>query len=151
MSTAPEPRRGPAFWVAFAIGWCVIAFGAVGLVGAKGGWRGAAEVGAWVAAGHLLHDVVVLPVACLVGFGVARVVGPVWRVPVQAGLVASAVVLAVAYPALRGFGRKRSNPSLLPLDYTTATATVIAVAWALVGLWCAALAWRRRSTRSKEA
>jgi hypothetical protein len=141
-------RRRTGFWIACVVGWCVIGYGIVGLVGAKGGAREAWEVAAWVAGGHVVHDLVVLPLTVLVGFGVARLVGPPWRGPVRAGLMASAVIVAVAYPALRGFGRKPGNPSVLPLDYATATLTVLGVAWAIVALWVSTRVWRRRATRS---
>jgi hypothetical protein len=132
-------------------GWAVIAFGVLGLVGSKNGLRGAFEVGAWVAGGHLIHDAILVPVTVAVGLVVARVVGPRFRAPVRAGLIASACVVAVVYPALRGFGRKPNNPTVLPLDYTSAVLVALAVVWGLVVVWIAVLqgqAWRRRRRRA---
>ncbi len=73
------------------------------------------------------------------------------QAPVRAGLIASAVVVAVAFPAWGGFGRKANNPSVLPLDYTTATLTVIGVVWVLVAVWLATRIVRRAHETSGRA
>ena len=54
-----------------------------------------------------------------------------WRWPIRAAAIGSAIVLAVSYPALRGFGRETApgNATVLPLDYTTAVLTVLSVIW----------------------
>ena len=133
-----EASRGVGFWVATVVGWSVIAFGIVGL------WRGrgmgtAFDVATWVVAGNVVHDVVIVPVALLIGTALALVVRRPYRIPVCLGLAASALAVAVGYPALRGFGAKRSNPTLLPLDYRSAVLTVLVVIWGLVAVWCAVL------------
>jgi hypothetical protein len=63
---------------------------------------------------------------------------------VRAGLFASAVLLLVAWPALRGYGRDHvpDNPSVAPLHYGTAVATVLAVVWVAVAVWILAAATR---------
>jgi hypothetical protein len=139
-------RRGPtgaAFWIATAIGWAVIAFGIAGLVNRLGA-RGTFDVGAWVVAGNVVHDAVIAPLVFAIGTGLALVMRPPWRAPLAAGLFASALVVAVAYPALRGFGRKPNNPSMLPLDYGTAVVTVLAVVWSCVVVWYVLLVVARR-------
>ena len=144
MSRERDAGRGAGFWVALAIGWCIIGYGVVGVSRAKDGFGGALDVAAWVAAGHAVHDLLIAPAVFLVGITVGQLVRVRWRAPLQAGLVARAVVIAVAYPAIRGFGRKPRNPSVLPLDYTTATLTAVGVVWGLVLAWLAARALHRR-------
>lgn len=62
---------------------------------------------------------------------------PPWRAPIQAGLVATGVTLAIAWPGLRGYGRHivPDNPSVQPLNYATATLTVLGVIWGVVAIW----------------
>ncbi|HEX6311569.1 MAG TPA: TIGR04282 family arsenosugar biosynthesis glycosyltransferase [Acidimicrobiia bacterium] len=139
---------GWQFWAGLAAGIPVMAFGVGWVLGHPG--RGKpVELAKWVVGADLLHDAVLAPVACLVGvLVVARLPGTV-RAPVRAGLFTSAIVFAVGYPALRGFGRNPTNPTELPLDYATAVATALGVVWVLVGLWWAVAVWTtRRSTRS---
>jgi hypothetical protein len=130
------PRFGRAFWIALPIGAALMAFGAVGLVGDTGVGAGV-EVGGWLVGADVAHDFVLAPFACLVGVAVARAL-PRWcRAPTQAALLTSGVLLIVVFPALRGFGRDQvpDNPSVQPLDYTTATLTALAVVWAAAGMW----------------
>jgi hypothetical protein len=141
--TEPRGPRGAAFWVACVAGWAVITFGAFGLVDQRG-VRSAFDVGVWVVGGNVVHDALVVPI--VLGFGVflAVVLQPPWRAPMCAGLATTALVVAIAYPALRGFGRKPKNPTVLPLDYTSAVLTALAVVWALVALWYGVIAITRR-------
>jgi hypothetical protein len=144
--SATHRRYGPAFWVACVIGWSVIVFGVAGLLDRLGA-RGTIDVGVWVVGGNLVHDAIIAPLGLLLALAVALVVHRPWRAPLAAGVVTSAIVVAVAYPALRGFGRKPRNPSVLPLDYDRAVLTVLAVVWGLVALWCGVLVVRRLRTR----
>jgi hypothetical protein len=130
------PGYGRAFWIALPLGAAVMAFGVIGLV-ADVGLSGGVDVGRWFVGADLAHDFVLAPLACLVGAAVARVL-PRWcRAPVQAALLTSGVLLVVVSPALRGFGRDTvpDNETVQPLDYTTATLTVLGVVWALAALW----------------
>ena len=130
------PRYGRAFWIALPIGAGLMVFGAVGLLGDLGVGAGV-KVGAWLVGADVAHDFVLAPLACLVGAAVARAL-PRWcRAPVQAALLTSAVLLIVVFPALRGFGRDQvpDNPSVQPLDYTTATLTALAVVGSAAGVW----------------
>jgi hypothetical protein len=136
-------RRGAGFWIALVVGWAVIGYALVGLVSSRQGLDGAVRVGVWIAAGHLAHDLLVAPVIVIVGIGVARLVGPRWRPPIWFGLGASAVVIGVAYPALRGYGRNPANPSMLPLHYPSAVLTVLAVVWGVALVWLAVRARAR--------
>ena len=65
----------------------------------------------------LVHDLVLAPIACLVGLAVGRLLPWPAKGPVAAGLFVSATVSAVAWPALRGYGRLPGDPSALPGNY----------------------------------
>jgi hypothetical protein len=127
---------GPRFWIALAIGGALIAYGAAGLV-ANLGVRAAANVAAWLAGANLIDDLILLPLASLAGAILTRFLPQVWRAPVRVALLTTAVVLIVAYPALRGYGRDHvpDNPSVDPLNYATATATALAAVWAAAAGW----------------
>jgi hypothetical protein len=130
------PTYGRAYWVALAIGAGVMAYGGIGLVGDTGVGP-SADVAAWLVGADVAHDFVLAPLACFIGAGVARFL-PRWcRAPVQAALLTTGVLLIVVFPALRGYGRDQvpDNPSVQPLDYTTATLTALAVVWAGAALW----------------
>jgi len=127
---------GRTFWVAVAIGAAVMVYGALGLV-SDAGFGASTKVAAWLVGADVANDFVLAPLACLVGVAVARVL-PRWcRAPVQAALLTTGVLLVVVFPALRGYGRDTvpDNPSVQPLDYTTATLTALAVVWAAAGVW----------------
>jgi hypothetical protein len=133
MSTPPYTRT---YWVALVIGAAVMAYGAVGLLGDTG-LGASVDVGVWLVGADVAHDFVLAPLACLIGAAAARLL-PRWcRAPVQAALLTSGVLLIVVFPALRGYGRDQvpDNPSVQPLDYTTATLTALAVVWAAAAAW----------------
>jgi len=77
--------------------------------------------------GDLVHDLLVAPLAALVAFVVLRRVPSIVRAPLRAALFGSAVVIAIAYPGIRHFGRMRApdNKTVQPLNYATATLTVV--------------------------
>jgi hypothetical protein len=131
-----RPVYGRAFWIAVAIGAAGMAYGAIGLM-SDIGLGASTDVAVWLIGADVAHDFVLAPLACLVGTAVARAL-PRWcRAPVQAALLTTGVLLIVVSPALRGFGRDHvpDNPSVQPLDYTTATLTALAVVWAVAAVW----------------
>lgn len=133
MSAPPYTRT---YRVALAIGAAVMAYGAAGLLGDTG-LGASVDVGVWLVGADVAHDFVLAPLACLIGAAAARLL-PRWcRAPVQAALLTSGVLLIVVFPALRGYGRDQvpDNPSVQPLDYTTATLTALAVVWAAAAAW----------------
>jgi hypothetical protein len=143
MST-DRSAHGPVFWLGAVIGLAVMAYGGRGLLADADATR-PAWYATWLVGADLLHDVVLAPVVLLVGAAVARVVPDRVRVPVRFGLFAGAVVVAIAWPALRGYGRATvpDNPSVQPLDYATALATALAVVAGIAALWAVSLVVRR--------
>jgi hypothetical protein len=130
------PEYGTRFWIAFAVGGAVIAFGVIGML-VDIGVRAGADVAAWLAGVNVVDDLLLAPGACVVGAVLARVLPEPWRAPVRAALLTTAVVLLVAFPALRGYGRDQvpDNDSVDPLNYATATVTVLAAVWAAATAW----------------
>jgi hypothetical protein len=129
-------RYTRAFWIALPAGAALMAFGVVGLV-QDTGVSAAADVGFWLAGADLAHDFVLAPLACLIGFAVARALPDRCRAPVRAALLTTGVLLIVVFPALREYGRDQvpDNPSVQPLDYTTSTLTALAIVWAAAAVW----------------
>jgi uncharacterized membrane protein YoaK (UPF0700 family) len=119
-----------------AIGAAVMAYGAIGLIGAAG-FGASANVVAWLIGSDVAHDFVLAPLAYMIGAVAARLLPRPFRAPVQAALLTTGVLLIVVFPALRGYGRDTvpDNPSVQPLDYTTSTLTALAVVWAAAGVW----------------
>jgi len=96
--------------------------------------------------GDIVHDFVVAPIAAVIGIIVIRRAPSITRAPLRAALFGSAVVVAVAWPALRGYGRMRTpdNASVQPLNYATAVATVVGVVWVISALWLGVIWLRER-------
>jgi hypothetical protein len=107
--------------------------------------------------GDLVHDFLIAPVAGAIAFVLLRRAPSGARAPVRFALFTSAVVVAIAWPALRGYGRMRApdNKSVQPLNYATAVGTVIATIFVVSVLWlvahATAQARRRVSARGRNA
>lgn len=93
------------------------------------------EIAVWLAAGVVLHDVVVAG-AVLGGVALGRRVLPTpWRAPATLALVVWGGVTLMAVPVLGRFGARADNPTLLDRPYlgtwvalTVLTVVVVAVA-----------------------
>lgn len=140
-------RHGVRFWIAFAVGGAVMAFGV------RGALQHAAathprDLFIWLVGAGLLHDLVVAPLICATGLLLAHFLAEPWRTPVRAGLILSALVVLVGWPGLRMYGRDRvpDNLSAQPLDYSTAVLTVLAVVWLSVAVWTLLRVRARRAT-----
>jgi hypothetical protein len=140
-------RHGARFWICCAVGLAAMVYGAAGFLD-RAPFSVGTTVVAWVVGADLLHDLVIAPLVCVIGFVLAGRLPQLLRWPVRAAALTSAVVLVVAYPALRGFGRDTApgNRSVQPLDYPTAVATVLAVVWGLALLWVL-VAWLGQRSR----
>lgn len=96
----------------------------------------------WVTAA-VIHDVVVAPAALAVGWLVARFAPRAVKAPLQAALILSAILVAMTWPALRGYGRIPSNPTYLPRQYGTGLALTLLLVWGACGVWAAVRHVRR--------
>ena len=127
----------PTFWIALVVGWAVIGIGIRGALDEHVLTHPAALM-RWIGGGLIVHDGVWVPLTLLVGAALARLVRGPARGPLLWATATAAVFVAVAWPFVRGYGRKPDNPSLLPRNYATglfvylAVIAVIAAAWWLI-------------------
>ena len=121
------------FWISAAIGWAVIGWGVMGIFANSLDTR-PSNLAKFVVGGALLHDLLVAPVAVLVGVLIARAVPPRARGPVQAALAVSAIVAVFAYPLVRGYGLAANNPTSLPYNYGRNLVVVLGVVWAVTAV-----------------
>jgi len=122
--------------IGLLLGVPVMLVGIVGIVRHSGATPPSSYI-RFIVGGDLLHDLIVAPIAALVAFVVLRRTPAVARDPLRAALFGSAVMIAVAWPGIRHYGRMRApdNISVQPLNYATSTATAVAVVWAIAAVW----------------
>lgn len=125
-----EPDGGPAFWVGLVLGWSVMAYAVWGAIQSFPADQ-QVELATWLLGSALAHDAVLAPVVTVAGLLLARVLPRSVRGPVLGALALSGIVVLFSWSALRGFGRRDANPSILPHDYTTNVTVVIAIVWAV--------------------
>jgi len=136
---------GPLLWTCLVVGWAVIVFGLHGLLSNKG--TNPPDTFRLLIGLNIVNDALVVPLILAVAVVVRRIV-PRWLlVPVDVGLITSAVVVLYAYPLVGSWGKGvRAGSSRLPFDYAHSLAMVLGAIWvvcALMALW----SWRRsRST-----
>ena len=106
-----------------AVGIAAVGYGGWGVLtgGVATDWPVTA---AWLLAGVLLHDLVLVPLVAAAGWLVTRVVPAPVRPVVRGGLVVAALVTVVALPVVSGRGDP-GNPSSTPLDYPRNLALVL--------------------------
>jgi len=116
--------------VLVGVGLVAAGYGAYGLVAESR----PIGVAAFAAAAVLGHDLVLAPLALLVGAVAGRLTPPRLRSVVRTGLILTGTVLIVSLPLLLGFGRRATNPSALPLNYPLGLAVTVAAVWLGTGL-----------------
>ncbi len=128
--------------------------GSVGVVVASyGGWlvisdtdRSAlVEVAIWLAAGVILHDLVLTPVVLAVVWAGARVLPAAARAPAAVGLLVLGSVSLVAIPVLGRFGEVPSDPTHLDRNYLAGWSVIAGLV--LTSVVLATLAVRSRTRR----
>jgi hypothetical protein len=129
-----EPGRG--LWIGLVLGTPLVAYGTFELI-RQTGWSRSFAVARWLGGGLLLHDLVLVPTTLAVVWLIGRWAPRPLRTPLRAGVLATALVIAVAWPGLRGYGNRADNPTIHPLDYGTAVLTLLVLVWAVVGVWAA--------------
>ena len=104
----------------------------------------------WLAAGVVLHDIVLATIVACVGWIIGKMVPIGYRAYVQGGCIVAGAVAIMSIPVVIGAGRKADNPSLLPLDYPR-NLLIVLVVIAVVTLVLAAVGQgQRSSTREKQ-
>jgi hypothetical protein len=151
-ATEPESaqtRHGPGYYAALVLGFSVIGFALDGLLSTAGAHPLA--IFRLLVGLNIVNDALVLPSAAAIGLLVARFV-PRWlKLPLQAGLITSAVVSIYAYPLVASYGKTlRAGPSRLPWNYAHNLAVVLGVIWATCAVVAAVSWWRTRPSRSAD-
>jgi hypothetical protein len=120
---APLNRR--LFATCLVVGGACMAFGVYSLMRKPVPPR---EFAIWLGGGIVAHDLVAAPLVFAAGYALRRLL-PEWSLaPVQAGLVATAVLVVFTLPSL-GVPRNVANPSRLPNHYNRNLAVVVALVW----------------------
>lgn len=139
-------EHGRAFWISVVAGVAIMAYGIDGYFDRYPDFMRRFSLGQWIVGVNVVHDLVLAPIVLVVGLGVARLVPTLVRQPVRVGLIASGVVLLVAWRPLQHSAATKHNATVQPLDYGTATLTVLACVWLLVAAWFViGTAWSRQS------
>ncbi len=131
---AHEPH-GRRFWIMASIGFTTIGFGVREYLLATPDLDRRVNFVAFLVGADLVHDLVVAPVVCGLGALAARLLPSRTRAPIEAGLIASGVVLVLAVLPLRATAARTNNPTIQPLDYASATLTVLSVVWLISAAW----------------
>jgi hypothetical protein len=111
-------------WIAHGIGAAAIAYGLYGIVAEADkthplGWL------LWLGGAVIVHDALLVPVVLLVGALTGLLKEP-FRIPLRTGLILAAVTTLATLPTVLGLGRRKDNPSILPLDYPRGLLIVLA-------------------------
>lgn len=125
---APPP--GAVFWVGLAVGGSVMLYAVWGAVQAFSTSE-QAGLARWLLGSALAHDLVLAPIVTVVGLVLARLLPRTARGPVLGAAAISGIVVLVSWPALRGYGLRAANPSILPHDYGRHVAIVLALTWSV--------------------
>jgi len=134
MDETEETTSRTGLIIGLVLGLPIIAYGIGGaLVDADD--TSPRELATWVVGLGILDDFVVIPAALAVAWLARRVIPRRAWPPVRAGLFATAVLVAVAWPIVRGFGDDPHNPSLFPRNYTGGLLAALALVWLVVAAW----------------
>ncbi len=131
-SDEPKPTYTRGFWIGLVLSAPIIAYGL------RGAYDHLPDVQltsflTFFVGGAVVHDLVVAPVVCLLGWLVLRAVPKVAIGPVQAALVASGVIGLVSWPFVRGYGITEGEASFLSRNYTASLLIAWSVVWAAAG------------------
>ncbi len=145
MAGLPETTSRRGLLIGLALGLPVIAYGVRGVfVDAARTHPG--ELARWIVGAAVVNDALLVPLAIGVAWLARRITPARAWPPVRSGLLATGVVLLVAWPFVRGYGRDPTIPSLLDRNYAVGVAAAIGTTWAAVAVWIAvSIVVRRRS------
>ncbi|MGQ0433365.1 MAG: hypothetical protein ACT452_13255 [Microthrixaceae bacterium] len=129
-------HAGLGRWIGLLLGAPIIAWGVRGIL-LESDRTHPGELARWLVGSALVHDAVLLPIVASVAV-VARRLVPERMWPVARWAIATTGIVAlVSWPFVRGYGRRPSNPSLLPRDYGAGVIVAVVAVWlvALVRFW----------------
>ena len=121
------------FWIGLLAGAPIIAYGIVGAIDHLPGVQGTSFL-RWFVGVAMVHDLLVGPLAVAAAWLLARRLPRPIVAPVQAAVLASAVIGLVSWPFVRAYGITPGEPSFLSRNYTAS----LAVAWGVIWLIAAA-------------
>jgi hypothetical protein len=140
-----EAREAPraVMWAALAVGWAIIVFALHGII-SNGSQSNPPTLLRLVIELNIANDALVAPLLVAAAFLCRRVL-PRWAlVPVQVGLIVTAVVVLYSYPLVGSWGKtKAAGPSRLPWNYAHNLIVVLAVVWLVCGGLAVWSWWRR--------
>jgi hypothetical protein len=116
------------YWIGAALGSGIIAFGLIGALSHSGATR-PTQLVTWTIGAAVFHDALLAPLVVVFGLATARWVPVAVRVPVRIGLALSGLVTAMAWPYIRGYGYRASNPSALPFAYGRNLVILLSIIW----------------------
>ena len=128
MSAPPAQTKG--LWVGLLLGLPFVAYGFRGVLADLPGVQ-LTSFGWYFVGAAVVHDVLVAPAVCVLGWFVLRRLPAVAVGPVQAALLASGVIGLVSWPFVRGYGVTPGEPSFLSRDYTRSVLVLWSVVWAV--------------------
>ena len=105
-----DHEHGLVFWSTALAGAGLCTYGIWGLF-SESAFTQPSSFARWFVGGALVHDALVAPLAAAIGVVLLRVAGR-HRLAVRSALFMTAVVTAVAWAPLRGYGRRPGNPSI---------------------------------------
>ena len=70
-AASADPARSRASWIGFVVGIPIMLFGIGGAL-VQSGATHPVQFATWLVGADLLHDVLVAPAVCLIGFGLSR-------------------------------------------------------------------------------
>ncbi len=133
-------EHGWLFWISFVVGLGAMLFGLRGLLQNIPDSHFRIRWAQWFVGADLIHDVIVAPVIVGVGWLVYRVVPVRYRPAVRWGLIGTGLTFLLGAAPLRRTAKvPNGNPTVQPLNYSTAVATVLIVVWAIALVWALAV------------
>lgn len=129
-------KHGIGFWAAVVAGGAIAGYGIAGFLDRYPDLSHRISLARWIVGVDLTHDLVLAPTVVIIGLVVRRIVPARALAPVQFAMMASGVVLLIAWRPLRGSAAYHHNATAQPLNYATATLTVLAVIWTIAATWC---------------
>lgn len=132
-SDEPKPAYTKGFWIGLVLAAPVVAYGLRGALANLPDVQLTSFVTYFVGAA-VVHDLVLAPAVCVVGWVVLRIVPKVAVGPVQAALVATGVIGLISWPFVRGYGVTGGEPSFLSRNYAASVLVAWAIVWTLAAV-----------------
>ncbi len=131
----PRTTHGAGFWAAVVAGVAIAAYGVKGYFDTYPDLTRRLSLARWIIGVDLVHDLLFAPLVLVGGIVVRRIVPARALAPVQGALMASGIVLLIAWRPLHASAAYKHNATAQPLNYTTATLTVLGVIWTIGATW----------------